>query len=812
MMALANGIVLAVGALLISVPIILHLLMQPKPRRIIFPALRFVRQRQQSNRRQLQMRHWLLLMLRCLLIAAAVLALAGVSAASAAFNSWSIVGAAIFIALLASTLLIATFWWTQPVNKGLVVLFGLLLAVSLIVATAIGFQTLRNPTHQVLGNRIAPVSTVILVDTSPRMQFIFENQSRLDKAREMCQWLLEQFPKDSQVSIAAPDGSEPFFSVDLSAAEKRLETLATDFAAAPLPRAIGAALKLLSESAHERREIYIVTDMTARSWRETSSLKSAIEEYPNVTIYLIDIGVERPRNAAIGSIRFSSEVISQTSTLEINSDIRFQGEATGGVATLAIELPDPSRPVRADGKTLVPDQYITRQQIVDASAESRTPLRFVIDDRLPPGTHHGWIEFQSGDGLSLDDRRYFTISMRKAWQVLVVVPRDVVPDNLIEILSPYSFREAGTQEFDCTVIEQAQMNRLSEQDIKQFQAVYLLDPKPLTDGNWNLLANFAEQGGGVAVFLGRNAAQDGMIASSFTSASARRVLPGVPTEIFRAPTSDTDSVFLVRNSSTHPMANPFVQSAFTVRWDKLPIHQHWGMRVDDEQDTAAIDVIFRFSNQRPAVVEWSVGAGRVVLVLTPITEPNLDSRWNDLFYDLELCWPAFLLVKEMANYLVAAGTVRLNLTLGEHAVLDNDRATYPEEYRVFTPRDEEPLRISANQGQVIYRFADLPGHYRLKGAMEEVVLRGFSFNIEDGETDLTRIDRQQLDDWFGENRIQLARDQNEIEREQGVMRMGREFYPIFVSLMAVLLALELVMSNRFYQQSTGGISESRNSI
>src|SRR4029077_7061439 len=58
------------GLLLIGIPVLIHLIMRQKPKHLLFPAVRFLLQRQQSNRRRLQLRHLILLALRMLLIAA----------------------------------------------------------------------------------------------------------------------------------------------------------------------------------------------------------------------------------------------------------------------------------------------------------------------------------------------------------------------------------------------------------------------------------------------------------------------------------------------------------------------------------------------------------------------------------------------------------------------------------------------------------------------------------------------------------------------------------------------------------------------
>src|SRR5947209_8017639 len=64
------------GLLLVGIPVLIHLIMRQKPKHLLFPAVRFLLQCQQSNRRRLQLRHLILLALRMLLIAAICLALA----------------------------------------------------------------------------------------------------------------------------------------------------------------------------------------------------------------------------------------------------------------------------------------------------------------------------------------------------------------------------------------------------------------------------------------------------------------------------------------------------------------------------------------------------------------------------------------------------------------------------------------------------------------------------------------------------------------------------------------------------------------
>src|SRR6516164_8521977 len=67
---------LAAGAALAALPVILHLFMKQTPKRIIFPALQLIRERQKRSKKKLKIKNWLLLLARMALVALMALALA----------------------------------------------------------------------------------------------------------------------------------------------------------------------------------------------------------------------------------------------------------------------------------------------------------------------------------------------------------------------------------------------------------------------------------------------------------------------------------------------------------------------------------------------------------------------------------------------------------------------------------------------------------------------------------------------------------------------------------------------------------------
>ncbi|MCR5165007.1 MAG: BatA domain-containing protein, partial [Thermoguttaceae bacterium] len=45
----------------VAAPVLLHFLMRPKPKKLTFPAFRFLQSHEKSQRRSLRLKHWLLL-------------------------------------------------------------------------------------------------------------------------------------------------------------------------------------------------------------------------------------------------------------------------------------------------------------------------------------------------------------------------------------------------------------------------------------------------------------------------------------------------------------------------------------------------------------------------------------------------------------------------------------------------------------------------------------------------------------------------------------------------------------------------------
>lgn len=305
---------LLLGTLLIGVPIALHLAMRRKPRKLQFPAIRFIQQRQNTNQRRLRLRHWLLLLLRCLLLALAALALARPSVGSNLFGNWLIVGLLSLVFLLI-TVLFSVGLLTRQSKAVLAALGGLGAGVlGALLFTLIG--TLHAGEGPRIGDREAPVAAVMVFDSSPRMRYRQNNQTRLEKAQETADWVIGQLPPDSRVAVLDSRGITPAFSLNLGAAGRTVRRVKTTGAPLSLDRLLETALQLLRQSKLQRREIYVYTDLAAEAWRidDAGRLRKKFSEAGEVSIYLIDVGTKEPRNFALGDLKLSRQTLPKNGT------------------------------------------------------------------------------------------------------------------------------------------------------------------------------------------------------------------------------------------------------------------------------------------------------------------------------------------------------------------------------------------------------------------------------------------------------------------------------------------------------------------
>ena len=799
---------LVIGGLLVAVPVVLHLLMRPKPQSLVFPAIRFIVNRRESNVRKLKLRHWLLLAMRCLAILLLAFALARPSVVAETYGPWLATG------FLCGCLLVCGFLTLAArVHQKHQLLVGGMASVTVIVALLFTTSTvyaLRGHSVLTTGNRLAPVATVMVFDTAIRMQYRSRNQTRLDVARETGFWILDHLPRDSQLAILesrVPTGRNgptqaPAFCLDLSAARRAIERLETTGDTRSLWRVIEEAVGLLEQSDLSQQEIFIFTDLTRTAWlsqEEAMRVGKQLREKSHIALHVIDVGAEQARNVRLGELRLSTQTAAFHQPLEVSVNIHHLDVAEQRTIELLIEEATLTGPLVRDGATVLPPARPRGQQLIQLDADRDIVSSFPLPE-LPIGIHHGSIRVREPDGLLADNQRYFSVEIRDQWPLLVVAPNNINTHLFTEALSPKQDALRGGSTYDCHVVRQSD---LANQLLTSYAAVFFLDPKPLSSDQWQALAQYVRDGGSVTLFLGHNAVP----AASFNSPAAQELMPG---QLARQTRAGDRNLFLAPEHFQHPALATFRPlPPENIPWQLYPIARHW----DLEPLHRDSQIILRFGNRLPALVERPIGKGQALVMTTPLSEvarPQGWDAWNELAGEND--WPRFALINDVASYLVHhQGETPLNYLVGDHVLLPNDSRSQPERYQLFVA-DTEPYDATAQHGQISIRYTQRQGTYRLKGHRGELVLRGFSVNIPAESTNLRRLDDGELAGWIGEDRVHLARSREAIEFGVRQAREGRELYPLLILALVLILAVEHLLANRFYRTGDGAAAETRSEL
>lgn len=345
---------LLAGLVLVVLPIVIHLIMRQQPKRLIFPALRFLKQQVTANQRKLRLRHWLLLALRMLLIALMCLALA------------------------------------RPR------LFSDRLA---------GLNTEQS------------AAVVLAIDTSPTMGYQSGGRSRLDDAKARAMELLDELSSSSRVAVIDSSEPSGEWLPSVAAARERILALDLKAANSPMTAAIEGAYRLLQKLQPEYgssevlpRFVYVISDRTPNSWDNdrVADLKLLRDRLPDPKpkcVYL-DLGVDQPADVAIADVEIKPQVVAANKPVVIRATVqavgqpvntevlcRFDGDLVG--ERKPVQLPaDGRQPVEFERRGLAPGMHqaeislVTTDSLTDnnrrwVTFEVRKPRKVLIicDDR-----------------------------------------------------------------------------------------------------------------------------------------------------------------------------------------------------------------------------------------------------------------------------------------------------------------------------------------------------------------------------------------------------------------------------------------------
>ncbi|MGZ3429234.1 MAG: hypothetical protein ACXVCV_21430, partial [Polyangia bacterium] len=556
-------------------------------------------------------------------------------------------------------------------------------------------------------------------------------QPLLEAARSRARRILEALGSDSDAAIVLASrggGAQvPQLSADRAKLEHALGDVRASYRATDITGALKRAAQLLENAAHKERRVYLLSDLAAHGF--SGELPWAAGRGPElVPIDLVD---GKPvANRAIVDVK--TEPAPHLGPRGVRVSIEVANFGAEPLKELPVTL-------RVDGKPVT-------KGLVDVPAHDKAQKRFfhvfpLSTNESEIGVHELAAELQP-DALVGDDRRFARVEVRRDLRVLVVDgdPRTSRRDDEVFYLET-ALRpgDRDDSQLDVTTIAP---DELANRRLADFDVVFLCNVKT-PDGA--ALKDFVQHGGGLFIALGDNVDADAY------SSSLGDLLPQ-PLQALRtvgATAADRDDgerraagegQRLGRIDSNHPLLAPLGEQHAVEALEAARFSRYALFRPMPEGQR---QVLLRFADGAPALIESRFGEGRVLLWASTI-----DRDWTNLPIQ-----PAFLPLMQQATRYLARAPMRepeAPLIVGQHheiALHDGDlrvEVTQPSGRQRTFDRDKVVGRKA-----LAFDATDEPGIYRVASAGRDGVLRPrrdatFVVNVDAAESDPTPIDAARL--------------------------------------------------------------------
>ena len=682
--------ILFAGLAVAGVPVLLHLLLRQQPKRLPFPALRFLKVRARTSQRRVKLRHILLLALRVLLLA-------------------------LFCAAL-----------FQPV--------------------------VPSPRGGLGGVNLAagkPVAAVLVIDTSPSMGYLFEKRTRLEDAVRRAKEFVDALPASSRVAVLTT--AEPAGTWELSPADaqRRLASLTRpDGGGVPLSSVLRAAYPLFQSADVEGgslageplpKLVALFTDRAANSFAadQAEELKRAADAVPNgpVAHLLFDVGVDSPADVAVLSIAADPVAAPAGKPVTVTASVRAVGPEVPA-ATVIYAATDGSPPL---------------QQEVRLPAGTPGPVAFTLTG-LKPGVHQAEVRLTTPDNLGpadvpgFDNVRFVTFRVGGT-RTLLTITDDPAAVRYWQL----AHRAKG--DFECEVVTPDKVPPLANYQgvcllgVRDPSPLWAKLKQYVERGGKVLIAPT-----GIAHVDPSKytvAASDGLTPAGLVDVRDLTTEPPPPADKPDAPDLRAGAILALTETATgHPLLAPIRQlqlkgnTDFLRRpprawrfWRTTPVEPGAVVvRYDDAADP---------TRQDPAILEKSFpNGGRTLLLTTRLDQPgDVDSeRWNDYWQTDGTSWYLYF-PNLLARYLAGEGIeANYQFTTGQAVTLPAGSAADARALAFEGPNvtGSDSLQVAAGEIRVSPRQTLTAGNYRVKSA-DGKTDEGFSLNPPTDEANLAKV-------------------------------------------------------------------------
>ncbi len=496
------GLVAAAG------PILIHLLNRRRFRVVEWAAMDFLREAMQRNRRMMQMRDLLLLVLRVLAVALVGLALARpyfASADNALWFRYAWTGLAVLSAFGLAIWAVLSNTRAGNVVGGL----GCLLAAA---AAVWGVSGIRARVASEGGfTTTQPVHAVLVLDNSASMGYeVLDGGNLLGRAKEKALAFVDELPPESRVSVLPLCGSPTSFGFsafrsreDVRDAIERIPVVDRGGDAARVNHVVDLAEQACRQAPElPSKRVVFLSDQQVGNW-PADGLGAGLSKLPELQV--VQVSAESPSNVWVSDLAVQDDVADTEIPTEFLVTLRCQ--SSGPVSDVSVSLRVNDAPVATRTVDLQPDQ------------ELKLRFKYEIDVPTEPGrptfvtaTATADVPNARADGIVSDNVRHLVVPVVAGLPVVFVDPvgaedEDRVTGPVGETLplrGLMTLRQQGEESAKQLIrVRHVTIDEVDRELLSDARLVVLAGlPSPGSPETVEVLREYVWQGGQVAVFAG----------------------------------------------------------------------------------------------------------------------------------------------------------------------------------------------------------------------------------------------------------------------------------------------------------------------
>ncbi len=714
----------AVGA---AVPVLVHLLSQSRYRTVEWGAMMFLDDTAGPHHRRSRLKQWTLLAVRS--------AMVGLLAVAAA----------------------------RPVFAG---------RFASLVPTA-GLST---------GGR---ATVMLIVDDSASMGYTLNGRSRLDQARAISLQILSGLHRGDSAALVLAGGPQDSSAEvpvsDFQNLASKITDLSPGYGEADFADALEHAATILERAETADREIYVVCDRQASSWRRAISpaftdawaTRRSAANAPRVTIF--PVGGYESDNLSVETVRVLNPPVIRDQPAELEVRVRNLGTSVADAVPLSVWT----------GRLPLGDTTVS----VDAGAARRVRMTA----RFPEAGSRVISAAIKTGGYTADDRFDRSVQVVPPVRVLLIDgddagDADASSSSRALRLALAPFAASGQQGADPATVTIATPDRLTTETLAETDVVVLCDISAFTSEQVRNLEQFVYRGGGVWFVPGRRVSAD-----EFNQTLYREGAGIFPASIQPPTPPDAPLDAGMGNvDRQHPVFG-FLDSGPAPQWRVRRVFPAVP-RVPDAR------VIAMASTGQPLLIETTAGRGRALMSTTAFDPAWTDAPASSLFLPF---------AQSVVRYLSAGLEEDRNLSISQPISVNVpgsiDDRTPTVQLMPSGRRERATVRRFADHSEIRYFRTDSPGTYRLRYLANHVEqTMNFVVGRSRTESDLTPVSDDQWRSFrrkTGITRIEPAA--TPVADAVNHQRGGREVWIDLVGVVLMLGLVELAMTRCW--SSTGDV-------